>query len=187
MTYDNRRSSLSPQTRFSFFFCSYWEVRLFFFLCVPDICFLSRWESAGFLKVPWCKILQSKPDEVSHFRENQNLIAWTFFFFLFFFCCCLQKLPETFLYFHLFRFISNWKFPKVFQVLPGDETSCLASLMCHLSLFYHFNVSCFTFSLYWLAIKSVLIFILLWPRELVLLLELILHSVMWPAVTAALL
>lgn len=45
-----------PKTRFSFFFCSYWEVRLFFFLAT---CFLSRWESAGFLKVPWCKILQS--------------------------------------------------------------------------------------------------------------------------------
>lgn len=147
-----------PQTRFPFFFCTYWEVRLFFPCASPDMCFLSRRESAGFLKVPWCKILQSQPAEVSHFRENQNLIAWTFFFLL--------LLPPKNCQKHSHSFISSvesvQKSSKCCQVMKPAASlhSCI--------IFLFFIVSLFLVLLFLLigcqhlAIKSVLLFILLW-------------------------
>lgn len=117
----------------------------FFFLCLPDMCFLCRWESAGLLKV---SLLRSKPDEVSNFRENENLMASTFFLLL------LLLPPQTARNNRIFSSLLFYLKMKVSKSLPSVARWWnQLPRFTHVSiyLFHRVTVSCYAFSLYWLS------------------------------------
>lgn len=92
------------------------------------MCFLSRWESAGPLKVPWCKILQS-----IFAVASKNC----------------QKHSYSFISSVLSQNESVQKSSKCCQVMK--PAASLHSCVILYRLLYRFTVSCFTFSLYWLS------------------------------------